>query len=158
MFARKLAASAVLALAAVGTASASDFSLGLGATIGAGVAAGGYSGSTSGHGNTTTNGGSMAQTANYGTGLAVQHSSNAGGGYAGSYGQVTPTGSYSGTVGGSDATSVSGGFTIGNGSGNTGGAVGTDFAANSWNSHQTVGAGAGVIAGGFAALGGFGNF
>lgn len=158
MFARKFAVAAVLALGSVGVASATDFSAGVGVIGGVGAAVGQYSGSTSGHGSAVTSGGSMAETGVHGTGFSAQFSRNEGTAYAGVTGVVTPTGSYAGTAGGSTSDAVSGGVTRGFADGKTSGAVGNDFSANAWNSHQSSGAGFGAIAGGFAGIAGFADF
>lgn len=116
---------------------------GYGAGIGAGIVGGGYAGSTGGYAESATVGGSQATTGNYGTGLAVQFSSNEGAGYAAAGGHISPDGVTTYTAGGSSSYANSGGFALGNGYGETAGGVGTDYSANAWGSFQSAGFGIG---------------
>lgn len=142
----RLLAAATLAFASVAAAHAASF----GASLQAGYGVTGYTGSGGGYAESATVGGSQASTGNYGTGYAVQFSSNDGYGYAGAGAAVTPTGTTTYTTGGSDSFAQSGGFTAGNGYGNTAGGVGTDFSSKSWGSFATSGFGGSF--GGFAGL------
>lgn len=141
-----------LSLSAGVSQAAGGFAAGI---IGGEYAGQSYSGSATGYGQSATTGGSMAQTENYGTGLSLQHSSNDGYGYAGAGGFTGPEGSVSYTAGGSGSNAVSGGFSTGNGYGETAGGVGTDYSANSWSNFETGGFGGSFGAAGYAGFAGF---
>lgn len=128
--------------------------------VGVGGIASGYIGSIDGSFSAGTQGGSMAQTSIGQNGVSYQFTQNSGASWAGVSGNITNSGAYGSTFGGSTAESYSEGMfegTAGNYYNTTAGGVGNSFEANIEGEWKAAELGGFIVVGGFAGFTGFGH-